>query len=66
MAATPPDEIQAARAQGAAEERIAILEIIERYTRQLSHGHGVSGGQVLQHIADEILRRDEPPAAGEG
>lgn len=60
MAETPPDDVQAARAQAAAEERAAILEIIERYTRQLSHGHGVTGAQVLEHIVDEIQRRGEP------
>lgn len=50
-------EIAAARAAGAAEERDAILAIIERRIRQLTHGHGISGGQVLQQIADEIEQR---------
>lgn len=49
-----PDSI---RAQAAAEERAAILDIIERHARKLSHGHGVSGAQVLQQIVDEIERR---------
>lgn len=54
---------QALRAEGAAEERAEILAIIERYIRQLSHGHGVTGAQVLQQLADEVARRDRRPGA---
>jgi hypothetical protein len=46
-----------AREQAAAEERAAILQIIERYMRHLSHGHGATGAQVLQTIVEEIERR---------
>jgi hypothetical protein len=46
--------------QAALQERAAILEIIERYSRQLSHGHGATGAQVLQQIVDEIHARGEP------
>lgn len=46
------------RSAAAAEERAAILEIIERYSRQLAHGHGASGAQVLQEIVDEVQRRE--------
>lgn len=41
----------------AAEERAAILEIIERRARLLSHGHGANGAQLLQQIVDEIHAR---------
>lgn len=54
-------ELAAARAAGAAEERDAIIAILEQNMRQLSHGHGVSGAQVLQRIADEIDRRRGGP-----
>jgi hypothetical protein len=50
------------RAHAAAEERAAILNIIERAMRQLSHGHGANGAQVLQHVAEEIQRRGDPKA----
>lgn len=46
------------RSAAAAEERAAILEIIERYSRQLAHGHGATGAQVLQEIVDEVQRRE--------
>lgn len=54
------------RERAAAEERAAILEIIERYMRHLSHGHGATGAQVLQMIVEEIERRGatSPNAAG--
>jgi hypothetical protein len=52
-------DVETVRARAAAEERAAILEIIERWTRQLSHGHGASGAQVLQHIIDEVERRGQ-------
>lgn len=51
-------ELQKAREDAAREERRAILQIIEGYARQLAHGHGVSGAQVLQLVADEIQRRE--------
>ena len=51
------EDPQALRARGAAEERAAILDIIERYVRRLAHGHGASGALVLQQIADEVERR---------
>jgi hypothetical protein len=47
----------AIRAEGAAEERSAILEIIERAMRQLTHGHGAGGAQVLHQIVEEIRSR---------
>jgi hypothetical protein len=53
-------ELEAARAEAAAEERNAILEIVEHWIRQLTHGHGANGAQVLQHMADEIQRRGQP------
>jgi hypothetical protein len=46
-----------ARREAAATERAAILDLIERHLRQLSHGHGANGVQVLQHLADEVQRR---------
>lgn len=56
---------QDVRARAAAEERAAILEIVERYARLLSHGHGANGAQVLQQVIEEIYRRgrsaDPPP-----
>lgn len=45
------------RAEAAADEREAILEIIERHVRQLSHGHGATGAQMLHEIVEEIRRR---------
>lgn len=63
MSETADDQSRSVREEAAAEERAAILEIVERYARQLSHGHGVTGAQVLQHIMEEIQRRgDAPPA----
>lgn len=47
----------AERTRGAIEERREILSIIERYMRQLAHGHGANGAQLLQQITDEIYRR---------
>ncbi|MBW3571304.1 MAG: hypothetical protein KY467_09370 [Gemmatimonadetes bacterium] len=63
MSETAPDSTERIRAQAAAEERAAILQIIERYARQLFHGHGAGGAQVLQQIIDEIGRRDEAETA---
>lgn len=51
---------RAIRADAAAAERAEILAIIERYSRQLAHGHGVTGAQVLQQLADEVARRGLP------
>jgi hypothetical protein len=64
-------EIERARSEAAEQERGAILAIIERYSRHLSHGHGVTGAHVLQHIIEEIEKRqvrqagdaEEPTAA---
>jgi hypothetical protein len=50
-------ELDAVRAEAAAEERAAILEIIERCIRQLVHGHGVTGAQALQHVIDLVEER---------
>jgi hypothetical protein len=50
------------RAAGAAEERAAILGIVERYVRRLAHGHGETGPHVLQQIVDEIRGRGDPAA----
>ncbi|CAN5790529.1 hypothetical protein BH23GEM3_BH23GEM3_12970 [soil metagenome] len=55
-------DVEAIRAEAAADERAAILNIIERAMRQLAHGHGSTGAQVLQHLSDEIHRRGENPA----
>lgn len=49
------------RADAAATERAEILEIIERAARQLTHGHGATGAQVLQQITDEIQQRGSRP-----
>lgn len=49
-----PDAVRCAAAE---EERQAILLIIEGYARQLAHGHGATGAQVLQRIADDIQKR---------
>lgn len=57
MSTTGSDQTQDVRAQAAAEERAAVLEIIERYARLLSHGHGANGAQLLQQIVDEIHAR---------
>lgn len=56
------DDPDTLRARGAAEERAAILDIIERYVRRLAHGHGASGALVLQQIADEVERRGSADA----
>jgi hypothetical protein len=53
----------AVRAGAAAEERAAILAIIERYSRRLAHGHGAGGALVLQQLADEVERRGRPGEA---
>lgn len=55
-----PTDAERARRDGAAEERDAILRIIESYARQLAHGHGATGAQVLQRIADDIQNRRLP------
>lgn len=57
-----PRDAEAIRIEAAAEERAAILDIIERAMRQLAHGHGSTGAQVLQHLSDEIQRRGENSA----
>jgi hypothetical protein len=49
--------LERCRAEAAAGEREAILEIIERHLRQLSYGHGVTGAQALQGIIEDIRRR---------
>ena len=59
MSETPQDSAERIRAEAAAEERAAIVQIIEHYARQLFHGHGAGGAQVLQQIIDEIGRRDQ-------
>lgn len=56
---TDPDTL---RARAAAEERAAILAIIEHAMRQLAHGHGATGAQVLEHVAEEIQRRGQAEA----
>ena len=53
-----PDR-DAVRRAAAEEERQAILLIIEGYARQLAHGHGATGAQVLQRIADDIQMRGQ-------
>jgi hypothetical protein len=53
----PHEETQQLRADAARAEREAILEIIERSARRLSHGHGATGTQVLQEIVAEIEAR---------
>lgn len=63
MSDETPD-LAAARAAGAAEERSAILAIVEHWLRQLAHGHGANGAQVLQHVADEIQRRGQQDGEG--
>lgn len=45
------------RKRAAAEERQAILRIIEEHARRLAHGHGATGAQILQQVADAIERR---------
>lgn len=50
-------DAEAVRRAAAEEERQAILLIIEGYARQLAHGHGATGAQVLQRIADDIQKR---------
>jgi hypothetical protein len=46
------------RREGAEEERIAIIRIVERHMRLVSHGHGADGAQVLQHLLNELEERD--------
>lgn len=53
----PRAALEHARREGAAEEREAILEIIESHARRLSHGHGATGAQVLQSVVDQITSR---------
>jgi hypothetical protein len=52
------------RAEGAAEERAAILAIIERSMRQLVHGHGATGLQALDQILQEIQDRESLGGSG--
>lgn len=59
MSESPPIDAARIRAEAAAEERTAILEIIERSMRRLSHGHGANGAQILQQIVADIHRRAE-------
>lgn len=63
MSTNDPDQTQDPSARAAAEERAAILEIIERRARLLSHGHGANGAQLLQEIVDEIHARGRADAA---
>ncbi len=51
----PEDSV---RREAAAEERVAIIRIVERYMRLVSHGHGADGAQVLQHLLNELEERD--------
>jgi hypothetical protein len=51
-------DLDAIRADAAAEERAAVVAIIEAHMRQLSHGHGATGAQVLQHILEVVLQRE--------
>jgi hypothetical protein len=51
-------EFQRLRAEGAADERAAIVAILERYMRHLAHGHGATGLQVLDQILQEIQQRE--------
>lgn len=55
------DDTARIRAQAAAEEREAIIRIVEHNMRQLAYGHGASGAQVLQQVLDEIQRRGSHP-----
>lgn len=62
MPEQPPNpalDRDALRRAAAEEERQAILLIIEGYARQLAHGHGATGAQVLQRIADDIQMRGQ-------
>jgi hypothetical protein len=47
-----------ARHEAAAEERVAIIRMVERHMRLVSHGHGADGAQVLQHLLNELEERD--------
>jgi hypothetical protein len=51
------EDLDQARAEGAAREREAILAILERYSRRLSYGHGETGVHVLQQVVEEIRQR---------
>lgn len=46
------------RRDAAEEERVAIIRIVERHMRLVSHGHGADGAQVLQHLLNELEERD--------
>lgn len=46
------------RREGAAEERRAIIGIVERHLRLLAHGHGADGATVLEHLLSELEKRD--------
>lgn len=50
-------DLDAVRRKAAEEERTAILRIIEDHARRLAHGHGATGAQVLQQVADAIQDR---------
>lgn len=63
MSPQPSPDAAQIRAAAAAEERAAILGIIERYARQLAHGHGATGPQMLERIVSEIRRRGESTTA---
>lgn len=64
MSDTAQDTGDHVRAEGAAAEREAILQIIERYARQLAHGHGATGALILEQIVEEIHRRGHDDSAG--
>jgi hypothetical protein len=54
---TPNEDADTIRREAADDERAAILAILERHARLLSHGHGATGAQALQRLAEEIERR---------
>lgn len=59
---------EALRAEGAEQERRAILAIVEQHLRLVAHGHGADGSRVLEHLLGELEARDQaagstPPSA---
>lgn len=52
-------DLAGVRREAATRERNEILLVIEEYARRLAHGHGATGAQILQQVADAIARRGE-------
>jgi hypothetical protein len=63
---TEAEAIVRARRESADQERSAIIGIVERHMRLVTHGHGADGAQVLQHLLTELEERDRSARSAEG